>query len=168
MGRSGLDAERQPLRLGQYVYLYITVGYLYGMGWKLPAISVVAVVVTLTVGGATAGLALHGPWGVLVGAVPGALAGVAAGFVPGFRDRAEKQLAEAEKRREEAATARRFFDAAGEPKVRDGKTGPAALLRPERAVVDFTGRTAELGLLREWCGGDAVRSVWAAPRFPDR
>jgi hypothetical protein len=39
------------------------------------------------------------------------------------------------------------------------ESGPAALLRPEHAVVEFTGREAELAELRGWCGSDAARSV---------
>lgn len=40
-----------------------------------------------------------------------------------------------------------------------GEPGPAALLRPDRKVVAFTGRTAELAELRGWAASDAAQSV---------
>jgi hypothetical protein len=45
-----------------------------------------------------------------------------------------------------------------EPGLGDGDGGPALLL-PERAVVGFTGRDRELGLLRAWCGAGGTRAV---------
>ncbi|HEY3953209.1 MAG TPA: tetratricopeptide repeat protein [Streptosporangiaceae bacterium] len=45
------------------------------------------------------------------------------------------------------------------PTPSDRGWGPAALLRPEREVVAFAGRTAERSSLRDWCAGLAPHSV---------
>ena len=113
-----------------------------GLGWKLPALSAVLVVIALTAAGAVIGQLISGPVGAAVGAIPGALAAVVAGFVPAFRDRAEGRRC-----------AREDWDAVAEP------TGPAALLRPDQEVVEFTGRECELDALRAWCASDTARSV---------
>ena len=123
-----------------------------GVGWKVPALWATAAVIGLAVAGAAVGLAVHGTAGALWGVVPGALAGVVAGFVPAFRDRAREE-------RERAAAAWRAWQEAGEPAAGDRGLSPAGLLRPERAVVEFTGRDAELGELLAWCSSDVRRSV---------
>jgi hypothetical protein len=48
--------------------------------------------------------------------------------------------------------------AASEPQL-EPASGPSLLLRPERAVVGFTGRDTELAELRAWCQSDRPRSV---------
>ena len=55
--------------------------------------------------------------------------------------------------------ARRELAEVSEPGLGDGDGGPSLLLRPERAVVGFTGRDRELGLLRAWCGSGETRAV---------
>jgi tetratricopeptide (TPR) repeat protein len=121
---------------------------LWAMGWKLPALAAVLGVVALTLTGVGLGLVIGGPFGALAGAVPGALAGVAAGFVPSLRDWAD--------RRHDAA---RTWETVAEPVMNAAQSGPAALLRPDRQVVQFTGREAELAELRGWCGSDHARLV---------
>jgi len=118
------------------------------MGWKLPALAAVLGVVALTLLGVGLGLAISGPLGALVGAVPGALAGVTAGFVPALRDRAE--------RRGDAA---RAWETIAEPAANAIEAGPAALLRPDRQVVEFTGRKTELATLHSWCTSSQARAV---------
>ncbi|MGO8978280.1 MAG: hypothetical protein ACLPS1_27210 [Streptosporangiaceae bacterium] len=117
---------------------------MYGMGWKIPALSAVAGVVALTVGGAAIALAMHGTAGALLGAVPGALAAVAAGSVPALRDYARQ-------RNERLEAARLHLVAIAETRSRGGQQSWASLLRPERAVVKFAGRESELEALRAWC-----------------
>ena len=126
--------------------------YMWGVGWKVPALWATGAVIGLAVAGAAVGLAVHGTAGALLGVVPGALAGVVAGFVPAFRDRAREE-------RERTAAARRAWEEVGEPAVGDRGLSPAGLLRPDRAVVEFTGRDAELGELLAWCSSDVQRSV---------
>ena len=126
------------------------------MSWKIPAISATAVVVGLAVGGAAVGLVVHGAAGALLGVVPGALAGVVAGFVPGLRDWAEARRAEENRA---SVAAHRAWDTAGESPVPGTSSGPAALLRPDRAVVEFTGRDTELRTLRAWCATSRKGSV---------
>ena len=121
-----------------------------GRGWRLRALWVVLAVVGLTVAGAAIGLVMHGPMGALVGVIPGAVASVIAGFVPGVRDQAAA-------RRAEIASALRRWKAVGEPGRPD--QNPAGLLRPDRGIVEFTGRLAELAELRSWCTSGAARSV---------
>ena len=122
------------------------------MRWRLRALSAVLVVVGLTVAGAAIGLVAKGPIGALVGVIPGAVAGIVAGFVPGLRDRADAHKAD-------ITTARQAWKAVGEPEQPDGDRSPAALLRPDLGVVEFTGRVAELEELQSWCASDAARSV---------
>jgi predicted Zn-dependent protease with MMP-like domain/tetratricopeptide (TPR) repeat protein len=55
--------------------------------------------------------------------------------------------------------ARREPTVVSEPGLGDGGGGPSLLLRPERAVVGFTGRGRELDLLRAWCGAGEARAV---------
>ncbi|TDD34909.1 tetratricopeptide repeat protein [Saccharopolyspora elongata] len=50
------------------------------------------------------------------------------------------------------------LEASGEPSATDHQS-PAALLRPERAVVAFTGRAEELEWLRAWCTDKAACPV---------
>jgi tetratricopeptide (TPR) repeat protein len=118
------------------------------MGWKLPALAVVLGVVALALAGVGLGLAFGGPWGALAGAVPAALAGVLAGFAPSLRDQAE--------RRHDAA---RTWQTIAEPAGNTAQIGPAALLRPDRQVVGFTGRETELAALNWWCASKAKQSV---------
>ena len=125
--------------------------YLYRVRWKAWTLSAVVLVVGLTVGGTAIGL-VHGPAGVLTGAVLIALATVTAGFIPGFRDHAET-------RRAMLAAALKAWRRTGEPKPPDDGVSLAALLRPDRGIVKFTGREAELELLRAWCNSAATRSV---------
>jgi hypothetical protein len=87
----------------------------------------------------------------VTGAVLGALAGVVAGYVPGIRDKARQRAVEAE-----AVRAR--LRSAGEPSLA-GETGPSSLLRPDRGVVEFTGRGVELVALRAWCRSGPGKSV---------
>src|SRR5580693_8457809 len=46
-----------------------------------------------------------------------------------------------------------------EPATSDAGSGLAALLRPDRGTVTFTGRAAELGELRAWRASDRGRAV---------
>jgi hypothetical protein len=46
--------------------------------------------------------------------------------------------------------ARAVWDAVGEPMLSGADAGPAGLLRAERAIVEFTGREAQLAELRGW------------------
>jgi hypothetical protein len=129
------------------------------VGWKLPALAVVLWVIALTVVGVAVGQVIGGPEGARIGAIPGALAAVLAGFVPGIVDTARRRREELEGRERDAATARAKWDMIGEPAARTADGGPAALLRPDREVVEFTGREIELGMLRSWCAAGDVRSV---------
>jgi hypothetical protein len=129
------------------------------MGWRLPALSAVLAVIALTVAGAAIGLAVHGPVGALAGVVPGALAGVIAGFVPGIRGRADQRRAELVRLDEKRAAAQAAWDAIGEPEPGDPPSGPGAWLRPDRAVVEFTGRHKELAELEGWLASDQAHSV---------
>src|SRR5204862_5048831 len=58
------------------------------------------------------------------------------------------------------SAARRTLGVTDGPAVYAGH-GPAALLRPERKVVAFTGRAGELDELQQWCASDLARSVRA-------
>lgn len=124
------------------------------MGWRIRTLSAVLLVVGLTVGGATIGLVVHGPIGALTGVIPGALAGVVAGFVPALRDNARA-------RRARLDAARQAWEAVGEPQPDQAADdpSPAALLRPDLGIVNFTGRRTELDELRAWCDCDSARSV---------
>ncbi len=124
-------------------------------------LAVVLWVVALTVVGVAVGQVVGGPEGALIGAIPGALAGVLAGFVPAIVDTARRRREELEGRQREAAVARANWDRIGEPAAESAVGGPAALLRPDRAVVEFTGRDTEIGVLRSWCASADTRSVRA-------
>jgi hypothetical protein len=126
--------------------------------WRLrTAITLIGVLV-LTVAAALAGLAIHGTAGLGIGAGLGGLAAVAAAYVPVFRDRARERRAELEQAAARQAEARTRLRAVAEPAF-EAEPGPSLLLRPERAIVKFTGREAELSELRAWCQGDQPRSV---------
>ena len=109
--------------------------------------------------GVAVGQVIGGPEGALIGAIPGALAAVLAGFVPTAVDSARRRQEELERRDQEAAAALAKWDMIGEPAAGTADHGPAALLRPDREVVQFTGREAELGVLRSWCASAEARSV---------
>lgn len=127
-------------------------GYECGVGWKLPTLIVSVGCVALVVAGVAVGIAAHGPVGAMAGAVPGAVAGVLAGFVPGFRDAAKQ-------RRDERVRAEAAWDSVGELVADQGPTGPAGLLRVDRAVVEFTGRAGDMAALRAWCCSDTPQSM---------
>ncbi len=129
------------------------------VGWKLPALSAVLIVVALTLAGVAAGQVIGGPAGAFAGAVPGALAAVVAGFVPSLRDADRSRRAELARRLEHRAGAQAAWAAIGEPVAEAGRGGPAALLRPDRGVVDFTGREKERDALRAWWVSDRRRSA---------
>ncbi|HXL93452.1 MAG TPA: hypothetical protein VN969_31360 [Streptosporangiaceae bacterium] len=115
--------------------------------------------VVLAGGGAAAGLAAGGSASAVIGAATGGLAGVAAAYVPVYGDRARQRRERLQQDAARQAEARRRLMAASEPGLdRDG-AGPSLLLRPERAVVEFTGRAGELALLRAWCWSGEARSV---------
>ena len=116
-------------------------------------------VVLLAGGGAAVGLSVGGFAGAVTGTVTGGLAGVAAGYVPVFQDRVRQRRERLEQDAARQTEARRLLAAASEPRPSGAGTGPSVLLRPERAVVEFTGRESELALLRGWCGSGEVRSV---------
>jgi tetratricopeptide (TPR) repeat protein len=130
-----------------------------GMRWRIPALSAILAVVALTVTGVGAGLVIHGSAGALIGAVPGALAAVAAGFVPVFNEVGKQRQLASVKLDQEKAAARANWEAIGEPRVQSIDSGPAALLDPDRGVVEFTGRDRELEALRAWCASELARSV---------
>ena len=127
--------------------------------WKLPTALALTVVIILAVGSALAGLVVHGTVGAVIGAAIGGLAGVAAGYVPIFQDRAGQRRTELEQAAARHAEARKSLLAASEPRLDEAVSGPSLLLRPELAVVEFTGREAELAELRAWCELDRPRSV---------
>jgi tetratricopeptide (TPR) repeat protein len=133
------------------------------VGWKLPALWAVLVVIALTLAGVVIGQVVGGLTGALAGAVPGALAAVVAGFVPELRDAEHRRRDElARQQLEESAAleeARTEWDAVGVPAADAAGRGHAALLRPEREIVEFAGREAELDALQPWCDGEAGRSV---------
>ena len=58
-----------------------------------------------------------------------------------------------------AASPRLALDTVREPETWDEGPGPAALLRPDRRIVEFTGRDRELAQLRAWCASDPARAV---------
>jgi hypothetical protein len=118
------------------------------MGWKLPALAAVVAVVALTLAGVAVGLVIGGPLGALLGTVPGALAAVTANFIPSLRDRTER-------RRRLVET----WEAVGEPVLETIPENPAGLLRPDRKMVEFTGRKVELAALKSWCASEDRRSV---------
>ena len=129
------------------------------MGWKLPALTVVICVIALTLAGVVLGRVIGGPAGALIGAIPGALAAVLAGFVPTIVDTARRRREEPVRREQEAAVAQAKWDMVGEPIAEPADRGPTALLRPEREIVEFTGREAELDMLRSWCTSADARSA---------
>ena len=129
------------------------------VGWKLPALAVVLWVIALTLVGVTLGQVIGGPEGALIGAIPGALAAVLAGFVPAVIDNARRRREELVRLEQESAAAQAKWDTVGEPVAETADRGPAALLRPDRETVEFTGRETELGVLRTWCTSADARSV---------
>ena len=109
--------------------------------------------VGLAAGGAAVGLVLGGPVGVVLGAaIGGGLGGVTGGYVPVLGDRARA-------RRRERADARAALKALAEPATPGESASLATLLRPDRAVVDFIGRAAELADLQDWSMSAQARSV---------
>jgi hypothetical protein len=129
------------------------------VGWKLPALTVVLSVIVLTLVGVVLGQVIAGPEGALVGAIPGALAVVLAGFVPTMVDAARRHREELALLEQEATAARAKWDMVGEPVAETADRGPAALLRPDRGIVEFIGRETELAELRSWCTSADARSV---------
>jgi len=129
------------------------------VGWKLPALAVVLWVIALTMVGVVVGQVIGGPEGAVIGAIPGALAAVLAGFVPAIVDTARRRREELARREQETAAAQAKWDMIGEPAADTADDGPAALLRPDRETVEFTGRETELGMLRPWCTSGDARSV---------
>jgi hypothetical protein len=105
------------------------------------------------------GALIAGPEGTLIGAIPLALGTVLAGYVPGIRDAAVRHQDEQVRLEHEAAAAQQSWDAVGEPALEGIDRSPAGLLRPDHAVVRFTGREAEIGVLRAWCASGKARSV---------
>jgi hypothetical protein len=120
---------------------------------------VVLWVIALTMVGVAVGQVIGGPEGALTGAIPGTLAAVLAGFVPAIVDSARRQREELERRKRAAVAAQAKWDMIGEPAAGTADGGPAALLRPDREVVEFTGRDTELGMLRAWCTAADAHSV---------
>ncbi len=118
-------------------------------------------VIALTVVGVAVGQVIGGPEGARIGAIPGALAAVLAGFVPTIVDTARRHREELEERDLAAAATQTKWDMIGEPAAETADGGPAALLRPDREVVDFIGRDTELGMLRSCCASADARSVRA-------
>ncbi len=118
------------------------------MGWKVRALSVAGAAVGLAAAGSAVGVVAHG----VAGAGAGALGGVVAGFVPSIRDQARE-------RRDREHKARQAWAASGEPSVARDQGSPAGLLRPDRGIVEFTGRAAVLSALRVWCQSGAAVSV---------
>ena len=129
------------------------------MGWKLPALAVVLWVIALTLVGVALGRVIAGTEGALIGAIPGALAAVLAGFVPAIIDAGRRHREELVRLEQESAAAQAKWDMVGEPVIETTDRGPAALLRPDREIVKFTGRETELGVLRSWCTSPDARSV---------
>jgi tetratricopeptide (TPR) repeat protein len=91
----------------------------------------------------------------VIGAIPLALGTILAGYMPSIRDAALRRRDE--QRAAEAAQER--WAAVGEPTAGIVHRGPAALLRPDNAIVEFTGRESELALLRAWCTSEDAHSV---------
>lgn len=94
-----------------------------------------------------AGLAVLGEWGG--GLAGAAIAGAGIYLAPEIPERLAR-------RRDAARSARERLDrVSADPsaQARLGRVGPAALLRPDRRVVQFIGRP-ELDELREWCDGE--------------
>jgi tetratricopeptide (TPR) repeat protein len=130
-----------------------------GMGWKFPALVATLWAVALAVWGAAAASLVSGPEGTLIGAALTTLAGVVtAFFIPSLRDEYRRRIEERKRREAEEAAARSALDAMREP-VAEMDQGPAALLRPDRRIVRFTGRARELEDLRAWCASGETRSL---------
>ena len=125
------------------------------MGWKLATLAATLWVIALTVWAAVIAGVIHGPTGVVAGAVLTALASVAGGFVPGVRDSVLRRRTALERLEAE--------EAADQEAVRQTSelpgTGPAGLLDPRRGLVRFTGREIELSGLLAWCKNDQPRGV---------
>ena len=103
------------------------------------------------------GLLIHGLVGALLGAIFGLLATAVVGFLPSIRDAALRRQRELHELEGQVETAQAAWDAVGEPMPGGGEL--AALLRPDRAAVEFTGRGSELEALRGWCSSDEAGSV---------
>jgi hypothetical protein len=114
----------------------------WGVGWKTPTLVAVLCVFALTVW-ATAADAISWPWGLLVVAICTTLVGVTSGYIPSIRESVLR-------RHRELKAARAAWDAVGEPVAKGLPVSPAGWLRADRAVVEFTGREAELAELRAW------------------
>jgi len=125
-----------------------------GGHWKLHTLYLVLLVIVLTAAGAAVGASIHGVTGAVIGGIPAALAAVAAGFTPVMRDRAER-------RRAERLRAEADFARIADPIQELDEQSSVALLSPDRAVVEFTGRADELETLREWLYLKQSRSVRA-------
>jgi tetratricopeptide (TPR) repeat protein len=123
--------------------------------WKIPTLAATLWVIALTVLSVAVGVLVAGPIGVLIGAIPLALGTVLAGYLPSIRDAALRRREE----RQAAETAHERWEAIGAPRADIVHLGPAALLRPDNAIVDFTGREAELVSLRAWWTSQDAHSV---------
>ena len=129
------------------------------MGWKLPAVTVLLWAVAIAVLGAVLGGVFGGPLGLLAGPVAGTVAGAVAGFIPALRDDARRSQRERAQREASVAQAEAAWEAIGEPAGEPLAAGPSALLRPNRKVVEFTGREAEQATLGSWCASAEARSL---------
>jgi len=117
------------------------------MGSWVRVAAVLAAVAVLAVAGAWIG----GVGGGVAGAVLGAFSGVVAGYVPGIRDKARQVAADRE-------AARAGLRAVAEL-LSGGEGGPSFLLRPDRGLVEFTGRGGELAEMAAWCESGPDKSV---------
>ena len=131
----------------------------FAVGWKLPTVAVILWVIALSALSAAMGALVAGPDGALIGAIPLALGSVLAGYVPGIREAALRRADEQAQLERAAAAAQKRWAAVGEPAAEGIDGSPADLLRPDRAIVRFTGRETELAVLRAWCASPKVRSV---------
>ncbi|WP_187437866.1 tetratricopeptide repeat protein [Actinomadura decatromicini] len=96
--------------------------------------------------------ALLGAVGAIAGAIGGFYGGELIAARRGGVEDARAVVAELERRRRELVGTRELASS--------DQRSVAGLLRPERAVVDFVGRVAELERLRAWCGDAAACPVW--------
>ncbi len=134
-----------------------------GVKWKFPALATVLFALTLAVAGLVAGYVIGGPaWaaaGAAFGAICAVLVEVVAGFAPSSRDDERPRQYELARPDEQSAREQTVGDVAREPADDAALEGPAAWLRPDRKVVEFTGRSSELGALQAWCASEQVCSV---------